>query len=368
MSWLGRKRLALIPVFRPDTGDVIPADWSDQIVTRMLYDPQQFDLLGGKRDQSLRTYIHTVSSGLADLDFTVMPMQTIEEEDVPPDALEAQFGAQLRAEGFDAAAIVMLGGVGSGTTIGYWSRFAMADKVGEWAMEFMHHLTGFGDLYPFGGNMGAFDEMACSCGTHPSAYTKAAIGWLDPSTIAQYPGGGVVNVNLHSVGLIQPPPTGRVAAVQIGSQVPYLMVEARQYVDQFDSGILSEGVIVYRVQTPNPLGWEQDGTAPVMLLTTTALTAGQSFTSDAGIIVTVTASLPGGFSVTIGNPSTVVVPDMFEMNQVSATKLLNSVGLKHAFTGSSKQGAVVFSQNPQAGTVVNKNSIVSMFMRVGEVR
>jgi hypothetical protein len=51
--------------------------------------------------------------------------------------------------------------------------------------------------------MGAFDEMACSCGTHPSAYTKAAIGWLDASTIALHTG-RVADYTLHSVGLVQP--------------------------------------------------------------------------------------------------------------------------------------------------------------------
>ena len=82
----------------------------------------------------------------------------------------------------------------------------MAEGVGVWAMEFMHSLTGFGDLYPFGGTMGAFDEMACSCGTHPSAYTKAAIGWLDGWAIVQHLG-GPRGYRLHPVGLVQPPPS-----------------------------------------------------------------------------------------------------------------------------------------------------------------
>src|SRR5713226_7050194 len=107
----------------------------------------------------------------------------------------------------------------------------------------MHCRTGFDDLYKFGGNMGHFDEMACSFGTHPSAYTKAAIGWLDASAVAQHPQQtvGAVGFDLHSVGLVQPPPLGRSAAVRIGSQVPYLMVEARQWVDQFDGYITPNG-------------------------------------------------------------------------------------------------------------------------------
>ena len=122
-----------------------------------------------------------MSSGLADLDAFVLPMVTFDQQDVPPDALDGQLGAQLRSEGFDSAAIVMLGGPGAGSTAGYWTRFVMQEPVGVWAMEFMHSLTGFGDLYPFGGNMGAFDEMACNCGTHPPHTRKRpSVGSMPP--------------------------------------------------------------------------------------------------------------------------------------------------------------------------------------------
>jgi hypothetical protein len=300
MPWIGRKKLALVPVYRPNAHppDQIPGDWANLILQRILFDPDPTT----KADRSLRAYIHAASSGQADLDAVVLPMQVVDAQDVPPDALEGQLGSQLRAQGFDAAAIVMLGGLGAGTNSGFWSRFVMLEGVGVWAMEFMHSLTGFADLYPFGGNMGAFDEMACSCGAHPSAYTKAAIGWLDSSAIAQH-NGRTAGYDLHSVGLTQPPPTGRAAAVRIGSQVPYLMVEARQKVDQFDTKIPGEGVIVYRVQTSDPLGHAQNETAPVQLLTTAALKPGASFTADTGLNVRVTGGLSGGFSVRIDDPT-----------------------------------------------------------------
>jgi hypothetical protein len=317
MVWIGRKRLALIPLYRPNAvpPDKIPADWSGDILRRILFDPDPTTTA----DRSLRAYIHAASSGRADLDAVVMPRQTIDQQAVPADVLEGKLGSQLRNQGFDAAAIVMLGGPGAGTNAGFWSRFVMVERVGVWAMEFMHSLTGFADLYPYGGNMGAFDEMACSCGTHPSAYTKAAIGWLDLSAIAQY-AGLEAGYDLHSVGLIQPPPFGRVAAVRIGSQVPYLMVEARQRVDQFDSRIPSEGVIVYRVQTSNPLGWAQNGMAPVELLTTSALTPGMSYSNaTAEIAITVNSSLPGGFRISISsteNPECVALREQIaEANQ-----------------------------------------------------
>ena len=300
MPWIGRKKLALVPLYRPNAHppDLIPPDWPNQILQRVLFDPNPTT----KMDRSLRAYIHAASSGRADLDAAVMPMATIDQQDVPANALEGQLGSQLRGQGFDAAAIVMLGGLGAGTSSGFWVRFVMLEAVGVWAMEFIHSLTGFGDLYPFNGNMGAFDEMACSCGTHPSAYTKAAIGWLDASAIAQH-STRAASYDLHSVGLVQPPPSGRLAAVRVGSDVPYLMVEARQRVDQFDANIPSEGVIVYRVQTTDPLGHPQNNTAPVSLLTTAALNVGQAFTSDTGVNVQVVGALPGGFSVRVDDPT-----------------------------------------------------------------
>jgi hypothetical protein len=304
MTWIGRKKLALVPLSRSNAHppDQIPADWEDQIMRRVLFDPAP----GTGADRSLRAYIHAASSGRADLDAVVMPRQVLDQQDVHVDALEGQLGSQLRGQGFDAAAIVMLGGPGAGTSQrgGFWARFVMLEGVGVWAMEFMHCLTGFDDLYPFNGNMGAFDEMACSCGTHASAYTKAAIDWLDASAIAQHHAPHAASYDLHSVGLVQPPPSGRVAAVRIGSQVPYLMVEARQKVDQFDANIPSEGVIVYRVQTSNPLGTAQNGAAPVFLLTTTALTVGQTFTSDTHVKVKVIKALPGGFSISVDDSLT----------------------------------------------------------------
>jgi hypothetical protein len=310
MPWIGQKKIAFIPVYRPNAHppDVIPADWTGDILRRVLYDP---DTTSGA-DRSLRTYIQKVSSGRADLDAVVMPMATIDLQDVRLETLEERLdGPGLRSHGFDAAAAVMLGGPGAGTSQrgGFWARFVMAEKLGTWAMELIHVLTGFDDLYPFDGNMGAFDEMACFCGTHPSAYTKAAIQWLDASAIANH----VVRAAgyaLHAVGLAQPPPSGRSTAVRVGSHTPYLMVEARLMVDQFESpsqlesGIPSQGVIVYQVQTSDALGHAQNKTAPVKRLTITALAVGQAFVSDTNVAVSVTGTEPGTLFVVIDDRNT----------------------------------------------------------------
>src|SRR3954447_1365298 len=118
-----------------------------------------------------------------------MPRQSIDAQDVPADALDSMLGQQLRDHGFDATAIVMLGGRGAGTNSGFWSRFVMLEAVGVWAMELMHGLTGFTDLYPFGDDVdpqnpviGMYDQMSASSATHPSAYTKLGIQWLDAAS------------------------------------------------------------------------------------------------------------------------------------------------------------------------------------------
>jgi hypothetical protein len=98
MAWLGRKKLAFIPLSRTNIQppDLVPPDWPGQIMQRLFFDPPT-DATTGKPipgvDRSVRAYFHTVSSGLADLDVVVLPAQTIAEQNVPPDALEATMGA-----------------------------------------------------------------------------------------------------------------------------------------------------------------------------------------------------------------------------------------------------------------------------------
>jgi hypothetical protein len=403
MAWLGRKKLAFIPLSRTNIQppDVIPADWTDQIMRRVFFDPPitgtsiagtaiaGTPIIGTPitgtpipgTDRSLRAYFHTVSSGLADLDVVVLPPQTIPNDPVngiPPDALEATMGNQLRSEGFVGAAIVMLGGPHGGQTTQpanfSWSRFCMSDDLGNWAGEILHQtnlcdlpdLFDFAGDYPSGDNMGPFDQEAGYLATHPSAWTKRAVGWLDPSTVA-LPPTHVAEFTLHSISLIQPPPTGRVAAVQIGGQVPYLMVEARQRVDQFDINIPSEGVIVYRVQTTDPLGHAQNKTAPLALLTKTALTVGQSFTTD-GVTVQVVSSVPGGFSIQVTSPSSQgIVPNVRELSESVASKTVTDAGFIAKF--SIKSGSTgrlwVFSQSPAAGSIAALGSTVNMVLHGG---
>ena len=68
----------------------------------------------------------------------------------------------------------MLGGQGAGRASGFWSRFVMAEGVGTWAMELTHSIAGLLDLYTHlvPHDLGNFDNMACNCGTHPSAVDR----------------------------------------------------------------------------------------------------------------------------------------------------------------------------------------------------
>ena len=332
MPWLGRKKIAFIPLHRPNAhppDEPVPADWPAEILRRVYYDPNAFRNLP---DRSLRTYIHTVSSGLADLDATVLPMEVLDQQDVPPNALEGKLGATLRAQGFNAAALVMLGKppTGQGELNGFWARFDMSETLGTWSMELMHVLASIDDLYPFGGNMLEYDNMAGAGGTHPSSWTKRLIKWLDPAAIAQHVG-RTIEYDLHAVSLPQPPPHDRVSGVQIGTTVPFLMVEGRKMADQFDGIIPKEGVIVYRVQTSSPTGTTQNQLAPLALLTLdaagnrSALAVGESLTTDNGVIVRVTGAIPGGFHVSIEDTSQHLVDRSAQFNTPAAAGSPTSV-------------------------------------------
>ena len=90
MAWIGRKKIAFVPLSRPNAHppDFIPPDWENDILRRVLYDP---DPTTGK-DKSLRAYIHTVSSGVADLDAIVTERHSVDLQDVPANILESEMG------------------------------------------------------------------------------------------------------------------------------------------------------------------------------------------------------------------------------------------------------------------------------------
>jgi hypothetical protein len=193
----------------------------------------------------------------------------------------------------------------------------MAESNGVWLMELIHGLTGFKDLYPFNDDVDpperaidTFDEMSAFSQTHPTAFTKNELGWLDAAAIPRHAGQSA-EYELQHISLPQPPPAGRAAAVRVGDDFPYVMVEARKMTDQFEAGmpstsdpqergIASEGVIAYLIQTRNPTVQKREGNKlPLYLMTQTALQPGQSTAVDTGVTLTVTGEIPGGFAIRV---------------------------------------------------------------------
>ena len=88
----------------------------------------------------------------------------------------------------------------------------MAEGVGVWAMELTHVLCLYMDLYTNDrpNYLNNYDNMDCSCGTHPTAYTKVQLGWLDPSAIV-VESSRAAQFDLHTLGLVQPLPPGMFA-------------------------------------------------------------------------------------------------------------------------------------------------------------
>lgn len=308
MFWIGRKKIAFIPLYRthPAAQDQIPPDWHNDILRRVSYDP---DPITGA-DRSLRAWVKAASSGRADADPIVLPMRSIDRVDVLPDALDGELRSSLEAQGFDHAVLVMLGGQSTGSNAGFWSRVAMVEHLGVWMMEILHGITEFKDLYVFGGEIdppdreiATFDVMSAQSWAHPTIFTKVEFGWGDKGTIANH-ASPIASYDLQYIGLPQPPISGRWAAVKLGKEVPYILIEARKMNDPFEASIKSEGLIVYRVQTKNPYSNERpDRLLPVYLITTTALRVGESVTVDNGVIVAVTGSIVGGLTIRIDDPN-----------------------------------------------------------------
>jgi len=309
-TWIGPKRIAFIPVWNREV-DVEPSnDWVEQVRARVFYDPDPSTGV----DRSLQRYIQTLSSGLATIEGNVFPVVAADGADT--------MGAGLNSlpvnHGYDYAVAVLPHSVGPhrggfawmgtpGTNgVTNFSRVAMFSDVGMtngktlgvWAMEVLHMVTRFGDLYYANPAVGKFDVMSGASGTHPTAHTKSQLGWLRANAIRTNPLGYSLTHRLHAVSLPQPPPPWRASAIQVPSRnsTGHFLIEARLQNDQYESssvissGIPSEGVIVYEVQGPTE----------VYLRTPTALQAGEVFTDDAEkLTVRVLANEPGGFKISV---------------------------------------------------------------------
>jgi hypothetical protein len=388
--WLGAKRIAFVPLYRPHAvpPDQIPPDWENMIRSRVLYNPRPE---ANGADRSLRAWLRAVSWGRADIEeseWLVLPMQTIDKQVVLPWDLDGipwegtTLGKFLRNNGVQAAQLVMLGGRGSGTSQGFWSRVVMAESNGTWLMELIHSLTGFWDLYPFNNdtdpanrNIGYFDEMSAASQTHPTFFTKNELGWYDSGHVHAFPLEALTQQPIHE--WLPPhssghPPPGPSIYIMIGTSVPYMIIEARRKTDQFETGMPStgdpfemgipaEGVIAYRVQTRDPtVGEREGGKIPLYLLTLTPLRAGQSAVLDNNVQLKVEAEDSTGFLILASLPN-VQVPKVAEKTrQVAKTKIENA-GLKTNFVANVGDTLVSYT-DPDGDTWVPLGSIVTIYM------
>lgn len=323
--WTGVRRVAFIPVSNGEVDTTLPPGFQEQVYRRAFIDP---DPATGA-DRSLRAYIHAVSSGNAALSGQVFPPVAAPDADVVSAGLKSlpsidlPFVGQVPVHGFDFGVLVLPHSAGPhrggfawypGDTVNgvsYYCRvalytlpdFSARQSVGVWAMEALHMICRFGDLYYSSPPLGGFDTMSCACGTHPSAYTKTRFGWADPAATAAHGIGSTKEYALVAVSHPQPPPPGRTLAVRIPSQVDssYFVVEARLRSDLYDgpsaasTGIPAEGVVVYQVRSTTDVELRSSG-----------LGAGDSYQSAAeDLAIRVEAAVAGGFRVRVASRASV---------------------------------------------------------------
>ncbi|MBO0936762.1 hypothetical protein J2I47_09430 [Fibrella sp. HMF5335] len=322
--WIGSKKILVIPVIVTGSAQYLPppADWLALIKRRIYYDPHPTSGV----DRSLRGYIHAISCGKAQLVADVSEPIRIPVAADGSCRTGAAIQAHPHAHLYEFACVIFTDGPHNCGGMAAWgglftfspprpgnilhgrTRVKLSEQMGVWAMELLHAVTGFGDLYFTNPHPGRFDEMACACGTHPSAYTKMYMGWINASTIPFVETVLHKEYLLYAVGLLQPPPPQYVSALKIpiGTLGHYYIVECRLRVDQFEkqtegcsAGIPSEGVIVNEVDPSGP--------SPLTLKTTVALTTGQNLTlPDIGASIEVKEAVNGGYRIAVQLSATVV--------------------------------------------------------------
>jgi len=372
--WVGSRRVAFVPVINRQVDAGVPPGFRDTVVRRVFGD---FDPVT-QVDRALRRYISTVSYGRAALSAQV----TDPVEAANPDTMGAALRSIPSGHDFDACCAVLPSGGPDRTGFAWWhgdevngfqsfARVNLAEGLGVWAMELVHCLGDFADLYNTNPHLAGFDNMACSCGTHPTVHTKMHLGWLAESAASTKSTPGTQSFDLHAVGLPQPAPQGRRMAVRIpgrdgGNQY---MVEARLRSDQYDrpsfasAGVPSEGVIVYEVA----------GKTEVYLRTPNALGVGDTFTAsgDDRLEVSVTGQLVNGFTVAVTIPLAAderTVPLVRFLAPGHAAEHVRQADLLPAFTGAPEaSGTFVFDQSPGPHTIVQRGSTVTMRLRQGQL-
>jgi len=268
-GWTGQRNLAVILASFDD--QVSPAAWTAQ--------EQQRFFVG------LRDYIATASYGRALLSGSVIGPYSIGNSATFGGNYGPAICAALKAAkadpnadltSFDAVCVVFNSAGGAGfayfgqDTCFIGSPFHTGTcwveqntPAGTIAHENLHAIAGVGDLYGTWNAPAQWDIMDCACGTHPSAFTKLQLRWLDPADTTTFEpnkargfagigiGGG--RVTLRALEL--PPQRGSASAVIIRlDQSRIYSLELRQRLDAYDSsqplkpGIPDEGVLISYIE------------------------------------------------------------------------------------------------------------------------
>lgn len=343
-AWNGRATWLFIPLDVQGAAAYVPAaaNYREQVQRRVYVDPDPTT----NDDRSLMSYFAAVSYNRAIVDATVSRPVVITNPAAGMNLTSAAINAQPDAHKYEYLAVVYpVNQVNAGTGMYAPGSFAFAPardenrtkarcrfridaSVGTWAMEMIHCVTDLTDFYNGVQGPGDFEEMDKSGATHPTAYTKDVLGWLDKTNgLRTHPRNSSETYTLHALGLPHPAPSSRVAGIKVDAEGSnrYLIIEARLGSDRWDrgfsgsTGIPSEGVVVYEF-APEEEMWDRNPNdpngpwAPLELRTQTALTVGQSFThTDSHVTgsgsrdnrsgfgrqrrLTVRAAVPGGFIV-----------------------------------------------------------------------
>jgi len=300
IPWVGARRVAIVPVLDLQVDQEPPPDWEYQVHSRVFYDPQP----GTGLDQSFQHYLQALSYGRAIIDGEVFPLVRAPDAEVNIPAMKSlpeghgyeymlavlPHEAGQHRGGIAFAHVPEVNGITGWARVAMFTNPLMQDRqaIGVWGQELLHLLC---ELFEHP-NLPGYDVMdgnGARRSVHASATTKSLFGWL-PKGIVDHAESGL-NINLHAIGLAQPPPPDRATAVRIPSQRSsnHFFVEARVRTDPFDGMVPVEGVLVYEVSD----------TVKVNLLSS-ALTKGQTFNNtDEGLRVTVNDALAGGFAVSI---------------------------------------------------------------------
>jgi hypothetical protein len=381
VPWLGVQKIAVVPTFNTQFDGPAPADWDSRVMSRVLYDPDPMTGI----DRSLRAYINALSYGKAILDVQQFPHAFSNG----PSVMEAAWQSLPSGHGCPYVLCVIPFADGDPNRKGFFdtvgqngvvavSRVAVYDGLatrtrqptGVWAMEVLHAMVGWPDLYKaHGPQMGDWDNMTYTAGTHSCAHLKLKPGWLAAADIANH-AGGQHNYDLQSLSTVPPPP-GRAAAVRIRSTHSdnVFMAEARLRSDVYERGFAllttggnefrglpGEGVIVYQTHAD----------LQETLLMGGPLHAGETYSNAAeGFTVGVVQAIDGGMTVHVTMDSRSLVPEVLEMSASLASNALHRRGLVASFATPPGPNSWVFRQTPAAGQLVAKGSAVHLVTHVG---